>query len=95
MYTFANIANNIVVDIHQDQNECWPNAAGVDDGSWVLCNDEIPGLGYSYVDNEFRPVQPFPSWTWENKAWVPPVEYPDGDATANWNEENQQWDLAE
>ncbi len=39
-----------------------------------------------------RPLQPFPSWTWENGAWTPPVPYPD-DETADyeWDEAEQKW----
>lgn len=37
------------------------------------------------------PSQPYPSWTWENKNWNPPVPYPE-DGFYSWNEDEQQWD---
>lgn len=38
-----------------------------------------------------RPEQPYPSWTWEDGAWTPPVPYPDGDAIYSWDEEQGDW----
>ena len=38
-----------------------------------------------------RPPQPFPSWTWEDGAWTPPVPYPDGDGYYTWHEDAQEW----
>ncbi len=39
-----------------------------------------------------RPAQPFPSWTWENKKWNPPVEYPDDEKIYEWNEDTLSWE---
>ena len=38
-----------------------------------------------------RPEQPYPSWTWENGEWVPPVPRPDDDNLYQWDEESQEW----
>lgn len=38
-----------------------------------------------------RPEQPYPSWTWENGVWRPPVPYPDGDGWYEWDEDQQAW----
>ena len=40
-----------------------------------------------------RPPQPYPSWTWEDGAWTPPVPYPDVDCVGCyvWDEETQDW----
>jgi len=92
-YRFAKIdENNIVIDSHQCANKFYPNSIGEDDGSWILVNGELPGLGYEYVDSEFRPQQPYPSWTWNIDHWEPPVAYPQTDTTKVWNEETQSWD---
>jgi len=39
-----------------------------------------------------KPPQPYPSWTWENYDWIPPIAYPQDDSIMYiWDEENQQW----
>ena len=38
-----------------------------------------------------RPPQPFPSWTWTDGRWTPPVPYPDGDAEYVWDEQSGAW----
>ena len=35
------------------------------------------------------PVQPFPSWTWQDNTWVSPVPKPQG--PWEWDEKLQQW----
>lgn len=40
-----------------------------------------------------RPAQPFPSWSWQDGEWVPPVPYPDTGSMFEWNEDSQQWEL--
>lgn len=38
-----------------------------------------------------RPPQPYTSWTWEDRAWTPPVAHPGGDAMYVWDEDGQIW----
>ena len=38
-----------------------------------------------------RPAQPYPSWTWEDGAWTPPLPYPDGEGWYSWDEDAQAW----
>lgn len=38
-----------------------------------------------------RPAQPYPSWTWNDTAWVPPVAYPGDGGEYTWDETGQQW----
>jgi hypothetical protein len=39
-----------------------------------------------------KPPQPYPSWTWEDYDWNPPVPYPEDDTMLYiWDEEGQQW----
>ncbi len=57
-----------------------------------------PGYTYDSGQDEFRPPQPFPSWTWQptipnvqTVGWHSPVPHPDDDGTYDWDEENQTW----
>ena len=42
-----------------------------------------------------RPVQPFPSWSWDGSAWQPPVPFPVDEPAEGfywrWDEAGQQW----
>lgn len=38
-----------------------------------------------------RPEQPYPSWSWQNGQWTPPVPYPDDDGGYMWDEDSQNW----
>lgn len=37
-----------------------------------------------------RPTQPYPSWTWADGKWTPPVPYPES-GEWQWDEAGQQW----
>lgn len=38
------------------------------------------------------PPQPYPSWTWQNPRWVPPIPYPeDNENEYVWDEETLSW----
>lgn len=37
-----------------------------------------------------KPPQPYPSWTWANGAWAPPVPRPE-DGVWEWDETEQAW----
>jgi hypothetical protein len=54
---------------------------------------QIAGVGYTWVDNEFRNPQPFPSWIWdvENKGWKAPVAYPADKKLYLWDEDTLSW----
>jgi hypothetical protein len=71
-------------------------------GRWVPTYMDVPGktyagIGFEYLpeSDNFRPVQPFPSWTWdaETWSWIPPVPYPDeSDAVPRrWDEASLSW----
>lgn len=47
-------------------------------------------VGGTYVDGEFRPVKPFPSWVYANGSWNAPVACPDPE-TMVWDEDNLSW----
>ena len=38
-----------------------------------------------------RPAQPYPSWTWVDGRWTPPVAYPDDGSDYTWDEAGQAW----
>lgn len=44
---------------------------------------------------EVVPIQPFPSWIFneEREKWLPPTPYPDDDLSYNWNEELGDWEV--
>ena len=58
-------------------------------GMWVESATKV-GSGWSLTDGEFRPPQPYPSWTWEG-VWTPPTPYPDDGGAYDWDEQSQEW----
>lgn len=67
-------------------------------GTWVETFFDTPGkqyagVGYEYLEAEqdFRPPQPFPSWTWSNKTWNPPTPMPSTGGPYRWSEEDLEW----
>jgi hypothetical protein len=61
-------------------------------GVWVAAPTEA-SVGWLYVDGEFRPPAPFPSWTWDGSEYQPPVAKPDPveGFTWEWGEEDSEW----
>ena len=49
---------------------------------------------YDKEKDIFRPVQPYPSWTFntEELMWQPPTAMPDDDKMYTWNEDTTTWD---
>lgn len=41
-----------------------------------------------------RPIQPFPSWSWDGSEWQPPVPDPGAPGEYRWDEASQGWVLA-
>ena len=75
-------------------------------GTWLQTSynrqlrKHFAGKGFSYDPDLdiFVPPAPFPSWTRinnENDDWAPPVAWPDDGNFYRWNEDDQQWVLAE
>lgn len=50
-------------------------------------------IGGDFTGQQFRPIQPYPSWTWsiENLRWNPPTEYPSDGLYYVWDEESKSW----
>jgi hypothetical protein len=38
-----------------------------------------------------RPEQPYPSWEWQDGAWIAPSPYPEGDGMYSWDEDTLDW----
>jgi hypothetical protein len=66
-----------------EQNEDFINhlVEVTDTDSAVLCpSDKVLGIDYDtgslYLNGEFTPPPPFPSWTWDGDHWVAPIPQP-------------------
>lgn len=83
------IVRNIIV--WGDESEAQYEADGWDYAVETTDFEVKPGIGWSYSEADgFRPPAPYPSWTWANNSWQPPVPQPEGEFT--WNETTQTWD---
>jgi hypothetical protein len=65
-------------------------AQSITGATCVDCTGDMNAqIGGSYVDGNFRPVKPFPSWVYSNGSWNAPVECPD--PTMVWDEDDLSW----
>lgn len=55
---------------------------------WLRSNGQ--NTEYTQEITAGRPAQPYPSWTWANGIWNPPVLKP-VNGPYEWNEDQQQW----
>ncbi len=72
-------------------------------GTWVKTSynanfgKKFAAVGDFYIaqSGNFKPQQPFESWSWNSAkwSWVAPVAKPAGDKIYQWNENNLAWDL--
>ena len=90
--------NNIVTDVAVVQQEFLETNPDRYPGRWVETfyddpNKQYAGLGMEYLedDEDFRPQQPYPSWTWSNKTWNPPTPRPSTGGPYKWSEEDLEW----
>ena len=94
---FAQVTDGIVTDIRvvsKDFLEANPERYT---GTWVetFWNTEgkqYAGIGFEYLaeTQNFRPPQPYPSWTWANNTWNPPTPMP-SEGKWSWNEAELAW----
>ena len=73
-------------------------------GRWVQTSynanfrKHYAGIGFTYDEalDAFIPPKPFESWVLNTDefVWEAPVPYPDSEFTHYWDEQNQQWVLA-
>lgn len=90
--------NNIVIDIHCVAEEFLEANPERYSGRWVetffnTAGKQYAGVGYEYLESEqdFRPQQPYPSWTWTDKTWNPPTPKPSTGGPYEWSEEDLEW----
>jgi hypothetical protein len=90
--------NNVVISVHvvtaefmAENPERYPN-------TWVetfidTAGKQYAGIGMEYLPStkNFRPQQPFASWTWANNTWNPPTPIPSTGGPYKWNEAELAW----
>ena len=96
---FAQIdSNNVVTNVAVVTAEFMAANPERYSGTWVetfydTVGKTYAGIGYEYLeaDKDFRPPQPYPSWTWSNKTWQPPTPKPSTGGPYRWDEEDLEW----
>lgn len=90
--------NNVVTDVRVVQQEFLEANPERYTGRWVetffdTAGKQYAGIEMEYLEDEqdFRSLQPYPSWTWANKVWNPPTPMPTDDKAYKWNEDLQDW----
>ena len=90
--------NNVVIDVRVVTAQFMAENPGRYPGRWVETfvgdsNKQYAGVGFEYLetDEDFRPQQPYPSWTWANKTWNPPTPMPSTGGPYRWSEEDLEW----
>jgi len=95
---FAKIdENNLVIEVRCVTKEFLEANPERYQGTWVetfynTAGKRYAGFGFEYLPDtqDFREQQPFPSWTWVDNRWQPPVSKP-VDGILSWNEEELEW----
>lgn len=90
--------NNVVTHIAVVQQEFLEANPERYTGSWVetffdTAGKTYAGIGMEYLeaDEDFRSLQPYPSWTWSNKTWNPPTPRPSTGGPYKWSEAELAW----
>jgi len=89
--------NNVVTHVAVVQREFLETNPQRYTGRWIetFIDDShvYAGIGYEYLESEqdFRPQQPYLSWTWANKTWNPPTPMPSTGGPYRWSEEDLEW----
>ena len=88
--------NNIVTDVRVTTEQFMAENPERYTGTWVetfiTAGKTYAGVGYEYLPatKNFRPQQPFASWTWANDIWNPPTPMP-SEGRWSWSEEELVW----
>lgn len=106
MAHFAKIVDGIVTQVvvvdneHEASGEAYLNGLGLD-GKWVQTSysaafgKKFASVGDTYATStgNFKPAQPFASWTFSNQDWVwkAPKAQPADGKNYLWNEELLDW----
>jgi len=96
---FAQINNdNVVLDVRCVTKQFLDANPERYTGTWVetffnTAGKTYAGVGYEYLPStkNFRPQQPYPSWTWANDIWNPPTPRPSTGGPYEWSEEDLVW----
>ena len=90
--------DNIVIDVRVTSAQFMEANPDRYLGRWVetffnTSGKQYAGIGMEYLEDEedFRPQQPYPSWTWANKTWNPPTPRPSTGGPYEWSEEDLEW----
>ena len=88
--------NNVVTHVAVVQRQFLEANPDRYTGRWVetffdTAGKQYAGIGMTYDEakQDFRPQQPFASWTWANDIWNPPTPKPEG--YYFWNEAELEW----
>ena len=99
-YFFLNSSNVIDQVVCDDQTEDLTSQYSQlrNQRCFKLSNtDDLPGIGYTYMDDleAFVEPQPFPSWTLnvETKEWQAPAVKPDDGNNYVWDESSTSWQI--
>ena len=106
MAHFAKIVDGIVTEIvvvdnaHEANGEAYLHSLGLD-GKWVQTSynanfgKKFAAIGDIFVAStgNFKPAQPFSSWTFSNAdwSWKAPKDYPTDGKSYRWAEESIDW----
>lgn len=85
---------NVVVASHNPELLWHINEAHEGDTEILSCCEfGFASVGGVWDGQDFRPVQPWPSWNWNSvtKQWEAPTGMPDDENRWAWNEEQLEW----
>ncbi len=90
--------NNIVTDLRVVTREFLEANPERYTGTWVetffdRADKQYAGIGFEYLPatQNFRPQQPYASWTWANDVWNAPTPMPQDGGSYRWSEEDLEW----
>ena len=90
---YAKVENNIVTNVTEvasdDELLIWTGHLG-NPSKWKEVEGQV-AIGWTYSNNTFTPVKPFPSWTLNGNQWQAPVTFPDDGKGYDWNEATTNW----
>lgn len=91
MKTFAEVKNNIVVNVIIADDDFISSQENP--SSFVEYDaGNVAYIGGEYIDGVFISPQPFPSWSLDaNYDWQAPIDYPADGKNYSWDESNQVW----
>jgi hypothetical protein len=89
----AKIENGLVIDLIIGDYNWAIDRLG---GEWIDATHKTIGIGYEYIDGNFRVQKPFASWIWNEieSIWEAPIQMPNSEEGFEyiWNEEVLNWE---